>query len=113
MGARYVKLDDTNISNFLKSQHAVLVLGKSTCGNCHEYDSGIVAIIDRPEYGSLSFGKVILDEPGSIMFKRNNPWISQIELLPYTVLYANGLKVAEFAASNVKYLEEKLKEAFS
>lgn len=112
MSERYAKINDSNFEDFLKAEYAVLVLGKSDCGNCYEYDKGISGIVNKPEYATVSFGKIVLDEPGSIMVKKNNPWISKLEYLPYTVLCRGGQKVEEFAASNARYLEEKLQDNF-
>ena len=110
MSERYIKINDNNFADFLKSQYAVLVLGKSDCGNCYEYDKGISEIVNKPEYATVSFGKVVLDEPGSFLFRKNNPWISKLEYLPYLIIYKRGQKVDEFAASNVRVLEEKLQD---
>lgn len=112
MSERYSKINDKNFLDFIKVEYAVLVLGKSSCGNCYEYDKDISEILNKPEYATISFGKIVLDEPGSMMFKKNNTWISKLEYLPYTVLYRRGQKVDEFTASNLRYLEEKLQDNF-
>ena len=44
---------------------------------------------------------------GSRRFKRANPWLQGVDLLPYTLLYASGEKVDEFAASRGMYLLER------
>lgn len=50
----------------------------------------------------------MLSRPGARAFKRANPWLADLEFLPYTVLYASGVKVDEFAASRGFYLLDRL-----
>ena len=56
----------------------------------------------------IVIGKMILDIPGSGRFKRDNPWLPNLESLPYTMIYRKGQHVDEFAASKGSYLLEKI-----
>jgi hypothetical protein len=54
---------------------------------------------------------VIKAPRGSRAFKRSNPWLSTLDHLPYTALYASGEKVDEFAASKGFFLMERAEDA--
>ena len=62
---------------------------------------------DFDKYKGKLSGKIVLTQPGCRRFKRANPWLSDVDFLPYTVLYASGEKVDEFAASKGTYLLER------
>ena len=41
-------------------------------------------------------------------FKRANPWLADVDVLPYTLIYRGGEKVAEFAGGGVDRLQARL-----
>jgi hypothetical protein len=45
---------------------------------------------------------------GLVAFKRANPWIAELDVLPYTLIYRQGEKVAEFAGGGVGRLVARL-----
>ena len=109
MADRLEAIDGTNWEAFLGAPWAVLMLGKSDCDHCHEltgelhsYLSGEVAPAD------VRFGKMLLDRGGLATFKRANPWLAEVDVLPYTLIYRGGEKVAEFAGGGVGRLQARL-----
>jgi hypothetical protein len=50
---------------------------------------------------------------GLASFKRANPWLADIDVLPYTLIYRAGEKVAEFAGGGISRLESRLERVRS
>ena len=44
-----------------------------------------------------------------IDFKRANPWVAGLDVLPFNVIYVGGEKKSEFAGSGVPRLENRLR----
>ena len=97
-----------NLSEPVSSPRAVLVLGKTDCGHCANYEREILAQIEAGALEGVAIGKLMLDAPGSPRFKKQNPWIGQLDALPYTLIFESGKLVTHFAASRASYLIEKL-----
>lgn len=108
----YTQVTDDTFETLLAAEQAVLVIGKSDCGYCRQYDAGIADLLEDPAYTDTVFGKLVLDEPGNTQLKRESSWIAGLNQLPYTVLYREGEPVDKFAASKASYLEERLQETF-
>ena len=106
---RLEALDGTTWEGFLAAPWSVLMLGKSDCDHCAEYTQELHAFLatDRT-YADVRFGKILLDRGGLVSFKRANPWIADIDVLPYTLIYRGGEKVAEFAGGGISRLESRL-----
>ena len=104
-------VDDDSVESVTGAPHGALVLAKDDCDNCAAYEAQINRLQDQELLGDLVVGKLMLTQPGSRAFKKANPWLSQVDFLPYTLLYASGEKVDEFAASNGTYLRERAEDA--
>jgi hypothetical protein len=104
-------VDDDTVESVVGARHGALVLAKDDCDNCAAYEAEIRRLHDQGHLGDLVVGKLVLTRPGSRRFKRANPWLSEVDFLPYTVLYASGEKVDEFAASKGMYLLERAVDA--
>jgi hypothetical protein len=102
-------IDGTNWEAFLAAPTAVLMLGKSDCAHCAEFTEELQAFLaaDRT-YGDVRFGKMLLDRGGLAGFKRANPWLAEADVLPYTLIYRGGAKVAEFAGGGIGRLQSRL-----
>jgi hypothetical protein len=107
-------IDGTNWEGFLGAQWSVLMLGKSDCEHCAEFTEELQAFLaaDHP-YGDVRFGKMLLDRGGLVTFKRANPWLAELDVLPYTVIYRSGQKLAEFAGGGIGRLESRLERVRS
>ena len=104
-------VDDETVESVINAPRGALVLAKDGCGSCAQYEAEIQLLQDRELLGDLVVGKLVLTQPGSRAFKRSNPWLSTLDNLPYTVLYARGEKVDEFAASKGFFLMERAEDA--
>jgi len=106
---RLEAIDGRNWEAFLGAPWAVLMLAKSDCEHCTEFTEELHALLaaDRT-YGDVRFGKMLLDRGGLAGFKRANPWLADADVLPYTLIYRGGAKVAEFAGGGIPRLESRL-----
>jgi hypothetical protein len=107
---RLEAIDGTNWEVFLGASWAVLMLGKSDCEHCHEYTEELHSYLadHAAAPAHVRFGKMLLDRGGLATFKRANPWLAEVDVLPYTLIYRGGEKVAEFAGGGVGRLQSRL-----
>jgi hypothetical protein len=108
--ASVLYVDDDTVENVVGARHGALVLAKDDCENCAAYEAEIRDLQEGGRLGDLVVGKMVLTQPGCREFKRTNPWLREVDVLPYTLLYASGEKVDEFAASRGTYLLERAQE---
>lgn len=106
-------LSDENFGEVINAERAVLIFTKSDCGHCAAYQAEIKALFEQGEMEGVSIGKVVLNQRGISRYKRNNPWLSGLKVLPYTLLYSEGVPVDDFAASKGAYLLERMQNAFA
>ena len=109
MADRLEAIDGTNWEAFLGAPWAVLTLGKSDCDHCHEFTEELHGYLGGDGApADVRFGKMLLDRGGLATFKRANPWLAEVDVLPYTLIYRGGEKVAEFAGGGVGRLQARL-----
>jgi hypothetical protein len=105
-------LDGSNWQEFLASPAAVLMLGKSDCAACAEWTAELERFLEADgRFGHVRFGKLLLDKPGLVSFKRANPWIAELDALPVTVLFANGVETKRFAGGGIDRLVTRLERS--
>ncbi|HKG38724.1 MAG TPA: hypothetical protein VKB25_07020 [Conexibacter sp.] len=104
-------VDDDTVECVINAPHGALILAVDDCGSCAGYEAEIRRLQDRELLGDLVVGKLVLTQPGSRAFKRSNQWLTTLDHLPYTVLYASGQRVDEFAASKGFFLMERAEGA--
>lgn len=106
---RLEKIDGQNWEAFVASPAAVLMLGKSDCEACAAWTTELEAFLATDaRWRHVRFGKLLLDKPGLISFKRANPWIAELDVLPTNVVYANGQESKRFAGGGVDRLVTRL-----
>ena len=105
------RVADETMAEVLEAEQAILILTKSDCGYCAAYQAGIAGLQARGELDGFAVRKLVLDERGATRFKRDNAWLADVEVLPYTVLYRRGERIAGFAGSSAAYLREWLGSA--
>jgi hypothetical protein len=103
-------VNDETVDSVLGARHGALVLAKDDCDNCAAYEAEIRDLQEGGKLGDLVVGKMVLTQPGCREFKRTNLWLREVDVLPYTLLYASGEKVDEFAASKGTYLLERAED---
>jgi hypothetical protein len=109
MSDRLEILDGKSWESFLAAPNAVLMLGKSDCPACAAWSEELEAFLATDErWRNVRFGKQLLDTPGLVGFKRANPWIAELDVLPVNVLYVNGQEVKRFAGSGIDRLVTRL-----
>jgi hypothetical protein len=98
---------------FLTAPRAVLVLGKTGCENCERWSAELTEWLARDQtWSTVRFGKILLDTPGLVAFKRANPWVAALEMLPHTLIYKDGEIAKQFAGGGVDRLEARLQRVF-
>jgi hypothetical protein len=106
---RLEALDGSTWESFVGSPWAVLMLGKSDCEHCAEFTEELHGFLAQDTaYRDVRFGKILLDRGGLAGFKRANPWLADVDVLPYTLIYRGGEKVAEFAGGGIGRLQSRL-----
>jgi hypothetical protein len=69
------------------------LLGKSDCDHCNEFTEELHTFLAADTtYADVRFGKILLDRGGLASFKRANPWLADIDVLPYTLIYRGRQK---------------------
>ena len=107
-------IDGATWEGFLTAPWSVLMLGKSDCEHCAEYTGELQGFLAGDTvYTDVRFGKILLDRGGLVGFKRANPWLADLDVLPYTVIYRGGEKVAEFAGGGIGRLQSRLERVRS
>ena len=107
MPSAFLYVDDATVGLVTHAACGVLILGKDDCDSCAAYEADVRRLQEQGVLGELVVGKIMLMQPGSRAFKRENPWLRDVSFLPYTVLYAAGERVDEFASSRGSYLVER------
>lgn len=114
MTSRLELLDGKSWESFLAAPAAVLMLGKSDCAACAAWTEELEAFLESDErWSHVRFGKLLLDTPGLIAFKRANPWIAELDVLPVNVVYVNGQESKRFAGSGIDRLVTRLERALA
>jgi hypothetical protein len=107
-----LRVTDETLGALLGAARAALVLTRTTCHACGAYRAEVAALLTQGKLEGIAVGTLVLDRPGAGRFKRENPWLSDVRYLPYTVLYRRGERVDGFAASRGAYLLERAAAAF-
>jgi hypothetical protein len=95
--------------DFIAAPVAVLVLGKSDCAACAAWSADLERFLatDRT-WSDVRVGKILLDEGGLADFKRANPWIADLDALPFTQIYVGGRPVTSFVGGSIERLVRRL-----
>ena len=107
MAAQFLYVDDESVEHVTEAARGALILGKDDCDSCAAYEADVRRLQEQGLLDELVVGKIMLTQPGCRAFKRRNPWLRDVSFLPYTVLYAAGERVDEFASSRGSYLLER------
>jgi hypothetical protein len=112
MSERLEAIDGSTWEAFVAAPAAVLMLGKSDCEACAAWTEELRALLASDErWRHVRFGKLLLDKPGLVSFKRANPWLAEVDQLPFNVIYVNGEAVKRFAGSGAERLVSRLERA--
>ena len=64
------------------------MLGKTTCAACNEWASELDGW--ESTHPQLKIAKILLDQPGLGRFKIAHPWVAEVDMLPWNVLFIDG-----------------------
>lgn len=108
--AQLESIDGTNWREFLAAPRAVLILAKTTCAACAAWSDELSTFLGGTDdrLGEIRFGKMYLDRPGLINFKRDNPWLAEVEDLPFNLLYEHGERRKSWPGGGVPRLLDRL-----
>lgn len=102
-------IDGQNWEDFLNSPKAVLLIGKTDCQACNEWTDELKSFLASGEApGDVRYGKMLIDKPGLISFKRANPWLKDVHDLPTTFIYQAGEQKKSFVGKGVERLTNRL-----
>ncbi|HSL18014.1 MAG TPA: hypothetical protein VLB51_08925 [Methylomirabilota bacterium] len=108
--SRIEQLDAKNLDDFLAADAAVLMLAKTTCRNCASWTAELDAACAAGDFfPTVRFGKLYLDVPGLVKFKKANPWLAGIEDLPYNIIYVKGGATKQWAGGGLDRLQNRLR----
>lgn len=109
MADRLEEVDGSNWQEFVESDTAVLMLGRTDCDACVMYTDELLEFLaEDDEWTDVRFGKMLLDQPGLASFKQKAGWLSEVSDLPYTAIYSNGELEKTFAGNGVDRLTNRL-----
>ena len=102
-------LDQKSWEEFLSAPIAVLILSKNDCQACEDWTEELNTWFGSgPVPENVRFGKLLLDTPGIGRFKLAQPWVSEIDILPFNAIFINGERVQEWAGGNLPLLQNRL-----
>jgi hypothetical protein len=102
-------IDGQNWEEFLNSPKAVLLIGKTDCAACNEWTAELTGFLQSGSAPQdVRFGKLLIDKPGLVSFKRANPWLKDVDVLPFTVLFQGGEQKKSFAGKGIERLTNRL-----
>jgi hypothetical protein len=108
--SRLESVDNGNWREFITAPRSVLMLGKNDCQACASWTEELESFLATDEeWKDVRFGKILLDKPGLIDFKRANPWIAELDVLPFNQIYKGGERAKSFAGGGVERLVNRLR----
>jgi len=103
------ELDENTWQDFLNSPICVLLLSKSDCPSCLQLSKELTDWQTmEPVHAKIRFGKIMLDSSGMGRFKIAQPWISNIDIMPFLAIFVNGERVMEWGGRNLSYLQNQI-----
>ena len=106
---RLEEIDGDNWQEFVESETAVLMLGRSDCAACDTYTEQLESIhAEDDEWTEVRFGKMLIDQPGLASFKNEASWLADVRDLPFTAIYAEGDLEKTFAGTGIERLTNRL-----
>lgn len=110
MSGRLEQIDGGNWREFLQAPVAVLMLGKSDCEACAAWSAELEQFLaSDTEWTDVRFGKMLLDKGGLYEFKKANPWLAEVDQLPFNLIYVGGERRKSFAGAGVERLLTRLR----
>ncbi len=98
-------------AEFIASPKAVLVLSKKGCEACVSWAQELEEFLAKDEeaYRDFRIGKMSLSQRGLIDFKRANPWLAEVDVMPFNVLYIDGEVKKKYGGGGIDRLTNRMK----
>lgn len=111
--ATFEEVGRDNWEEFLAAPKAVLMLGKTDCKACNAFSDELESFVDENEgWEEVRIGKMYLDKPGLLKFKKASPWLADVRDLPYTVIYEDGDVQKSFLGGGVQRLVSRMERVY-
>ncbi len=111
MMSRLEILDGTNWEEFLAAPVSVLMLARSDCPQCTEWEAALEAFLAKDtRWVGVRFGRMVLDRGRLGSFKRAHDWVADLRGLPYTLISVEGEPVRDFVEGSIEVLTSHLAE---
>ena len=108
--AELKRLGRDDWAELLDAPLSVLIVGKTTCEHCKSWAAELDEFLaSDEEFADVAFGKIDLDTPGLVSFKRAHPWVSELSDLPHTSIWKGGEKQKEFFGGGMDRLANRLR----
>ncbi len=98
-------LGKDNWKEFLDSPISVLILGKNDCKACADWAD---ELSDYTPPAGVRLGKILLNTPGLARFKIDQPWVSEVDILPFNAIFVSGELKKQWAGSGLERLQNRL-----
>ncbi len=103
------ELDESTWEAFLNAPISVLMLSKNDCHSCLQLSKELTDWETiEPVHANIRFGKIMLDRSGMGRFKIAQPWVSNIDIMPFLAIFVNGERVMEWGGRNRSYLQNQI-----
>ena len=108
--SRLEQIDGTNWRDFVQAPVAVLVIGKSDCPACGSWSEELEKFLaEDKDWTHVRFGKMLVDKPGLIDFKRASPWLAEVDELPFNQIYVKGERSKAYPGGGTERLLSRLR----
>ncbi len=94
---KIITITDYNLDIFVKAECMALILARSNSNRCILYQGEVRQLLEDGALSGITVGVLMLDQPGTSQFKRENLWLMSVDFLPYTILYHRGQRIDGFA----------------
>lgn len=108
--AQLETIDAGNWREFVDAPRAVMVIGKSDCEACAAWSDELSQFLaSDTEWSGVRFGKLLVDRGGLVDFKRANPWLADVDVLPFNVIWQRGVQAKSFPGGGIDRLVSRLR----
>lgn len=101
-----IRVTSDNWQEVISLPLSVVVFTKDDCQDCKLW---IDKLHDSKDLEEITFAIINLSEKGLGKIKIENPWISQIDILPFNVLFSNGKLHDNWSGANEDRLIQIIK----
>ena len=101
-----INITSDNWNEIISSPLSIVTFTKDDCQNCKKW---IEKIISSNAIRNITFAVINLSQKGLGKIKIENPWISQIDILPFIVLFADGELHENWSGGNEDRLMQIIK----